>query len=240
TYNQVNDALFSALDALESGRVPTISSATNRPAWGLWLAAGLVLLAALGYWFYKSQGSPDPAEDGLAAINCPTFRGKGPKVLILPFRQVGQGNAKPEDVIQSRIQIMADKRKFPITTQVLRELDANFDQNDSEALCRRCEADMVIWGIYDSRTDSVNVDLRFFTLRNPEGAFTTGFQAFRGLPEIQQGQLLNRLDDAIFGICGILATRAGNAEVARAWFGKMKNKGEAVQTTERILNEASR
>ena len=109
-------------------------------------------------------------------------------------------------------------------------------QRDAETLARRCGADMVIWGYYD-RSDSLRIDLRFLALRHPGSAFETGFQAFRNLPEVQSGRLLGRLDDAIFGICGVLALRSGKADVARAWFGKMQEKGEVVQEMEKILEQ---
>ena len=58
------------------------------------------------------------------------------------------------------------------------------------------------------------------------------------MPAIQSGRILNRQDDAIFGICGILAVKSGRADVARTWFGKMQNKGEIGQNIERILDNA--
>ncbi|MEO6757943.1 MAG: hypothetical protein ABIO24_00710, partial [Saprospiraceae bacterium] len=65
-----------------------------------------------------------------------------------------------------------------------------------------------------------------------------GFQTFQGLPEVQSGRLLNRLDDAIFGVCGIMAVRAGKEAIARDWFGKMQEKGPDVQKMEQILDQA--
>ncbi len=241
SYSQVNDALLSALDALESGRRPAAQPVAASPARWVWLAGGILFLLVAGgiaYFMFAKSGKDRLQEIGDVA--CPVFRGSGPKVLILPFKNVGQGNTKPEAVIQSRIQKLSINKNFPIATHVLTGLDAaslNIDLADGQALGERCGADMVIWGLYD-HADSLRIDLRFTTLNNRSGAFASGFQAFRDLPAVTNGKMLSRLDDAIFGICGILAVRSGRADVAHTWFGKMQVKGEIVQNMEQILNNA--
>ncbi len=232
SYSQINDALLSILNDLHSGRIPKVHNRSNRI---MWLIIGvLLLLGGVGAILYATF-----AKGKIPGADCLEFSGSGPKVLILPFKNVGQGQAKPEFVIQSRIQTLSKSKDFPIATQIMANLVlTSFNANgtrDAETLAHRCGADMVIWGYYD-RSDSLYIDLRFMALRNPGSAFETGFQTFRGLPDVQSGRLLTRLDDAIFGVCGILAVRTGNAEVARAWFGKMQEKGEIVQEMEKILD----
>lgn len=233
SYSQVNDALLSILNDLHSGRVPHVHNRSNRM---VWLVIGvLLLLGGVGGFLYSTA-----VKGKMPGADCVEFRDSGPKVLILPFKNVGEGQAKPEYVIQSRIQTLSNNKNFPVAAEILTKLTlTSFNANgtrDAETLAHRCGADMVVWGYYD-RSDSLRIDLRFMALRHPGSAFETGFQAFRNLPDVQSGRLLTRLDDAIFGVCGILAVRTGNAEIARTWFGKMQEKGEVVQAMEKILDE---
>ncbi len=240
SYAQFNDALLTTLDALENGRGASVSAPANRSGSRVWLAAGAlaVLLLAVGIWHFTA-GKSD-ARDQLKTVACPEFSGSGPKVLILPFKNIGETAVKTEEAIRSRIQKLSTNKNFPIATQLLSGLDItnlNPDEIDGRMLGERCGADMVIWGYYHV-ADSLNVDLRFIALHNPEGAFATGFQAFRGLPDVQRGKILNQLDDAVFAVCGVLAVRSGNADVARTWFGKMKRKDSTVREMEQILDKA--
>ncbi len=233
SYSQVSDALLSILNDLHSGRVPVVR---NRSKYMMWLIIGvLLLLGSIGGYLYSTSFQ------GKVAGGCSVeFQDGGPKVLILPFKNVARGAAKPELVIQSRIQTLANNKNFPVSAEILTKLSlTSFNANgtrDAAELAQRCGADMVIWGYYE-HSDSLYIDLRFLAVHNPGSAFETGFQAFRNLPEVQSGKLLTRMDDAIFGVCGIMALRTGNAKVAREWFGKMQEKGEVVEEMEKILNE---
>jgi len=233
SYSQVSDGLLSILNDLHSGRVPNVRKRSNRMTW---IIIGiLLLLASVGGFLYSTSFQ------GKVAGGCSVeFQDGGPKVLILPFKNVARGAAKPELVIQSRIQTLSNNKKFPVSVEILSKMTlSSFNANgtrDAETLAHRCGADMVIWGYYE-HSDSLYIDLRFLALRNPGGAFETGFQAFRNLPAVQSGKLLTRMDDAIFAVCGVMAVRTGNADVARDWFGKMHEKGEVVAEMEKILEE---
>ncbi len=233
SHSQVSDALLSILNDLQSGRVPNVRKRSNRMTW---LIIGiLLLLAGIGGFLYSTSFKGKMPGDG-----CVEFSGSGPKVLILPFKNVARGAAKPELVIQSRIQALSNNKNFPISAEILAKMTlSSFNANgtrDAETLAHRCGADMVIWGYYE-HSDSLYIDLRFFSLRHPGSAFETGFQTFRNLPEVQSGKLLTRMDDAILAVCGVLAVRSGKADVARAWFGKMQEKGEVVEEMEKILEK---
>ena len=115
SYSQISDGLLSILNDLHSGHIPKVHDRSNRM---VWLVIGvLLLLGVVGGFLYSTA-----AKGKISGADCVEFRDSGPKVLILPFKNVGEGQAKPEYVIQSRIQTLANNKSFPIAAEVLTKL----------------------------------------------------------------------------------------------------------------------
>lgn len=221
-YNKLNDNILSLLDGLASERNnAVVGPKTNR--WPMMLGAGAVVLLVLfgAWWFLRKNGTPD----------CPTFHGQGLKVLILPFQNVGSASkdAKPEVVLQSRIQERSRSNDFPLSVEVMTGFDAakhNPDVYDAQPLGKTCGADMVIWGIYDNSSNEIQLDTRFAFVKSDGSSGSTGFQAFASIPNIRSGKMLKGLDDAVFSLCAIMAIRDKRLPLAKKWLEKVAAKDE--------------
>jgi hypothetical protein len=214
-YSQVNDSLLAALDDLEAGRVP--GPLGSRFPIRLWVAAGVLVLVLAGaaYWLrYRPV--------------CPGFTETAPRILILPFQNVGiSKDYKAEKVIQLRISDLSTKNKFPLEARVLgtAALDSRDpDLDAARTLCEHCDIDMVIWGLYDGSKDTaIQLTANYFFAQKDDEAGGTGFQSFRNITDLQQGKMLKSLDDAVFKLCGVMAIRHHNKALARKWFEKIKS-----------------
>lgn len=224
-YNKLNDNLLAILDALTEGKKtsPTSASPTSRARWPVLVGIGVLALAALlgAWWFLRKNAAPD----------CPEFRGQGLRVLILPFQNVGStsNDAKPEVVLQSRIEERSRSNDFPLSVEVMTDFNAakhNPDLYDAQPLGKTCGADMVIWGLYDKSGDNIQLDTRFAFVK-PDGASGgTGFQVFASVPNIHSGKMLKGLDDAVFSLCAIMALREKRLPLVKKWLEKVVVKDE--------------
>ncbi len=240
-YNQVNDALFSALDDLAAGRAlrqraspsPSAPSGSSRL---VWIAGGIaVLLIGIigGIWLSRkgARKAGEAAKQEEAA--CPTFNGQGQRVIVLPFQNTGSVEAKPALIIQSRIRELSRNNNFSSSVEVLTSFNPENKDLDNAApeIGRRCGADLVVWGQYEKSTDSIKVDIHYaFTKRGILGQ-SPGFLAFKDLPALRDGRMVRGLDDAIFALCGLMAVQAKNGPLAVKWFEKVHNR----QATDNLM-----
>jgi len=224
-YNKVNDNLLAVLDALAEGKKLPAAPAMPAPRarWPMMVGGGILALALLlgAWWLLRKNAAPD----------CPTFRGQGLKVMILPFQNVGStsADAKPEVVLQSRIQERSRSNDFPLSVEVMTDFDAakhNPDVLDAQPLGKTCDADMVIWGLYDKSGDGIQLDTRFAFVKQEGVSGGTGFQVFANVPNIRSGKMLKGLDDAVFSLCAIMALREKRLPLAKKWLEKVAVKDE--------------
>ena len=222
-YNKVNDNLLAVLDALASGKAPVLPGGKIplSSRWPILLGIGLLALGLLAgaWWLLRKNKEPE----------CPTFRGPGLKVMILPFQNIGQSSkdGKPEVSIQKLIRERAGNNQFPLAVEVMTDYDAaqaNLDVYDAKPLGKTCNADMVIWGDYEYASDSIQVDTRFAFV-GPEGrSGGLGAQAFSSIANIRAGRMNKSLDDAVFSLCAIMAIADKRLPLAKKWLDKVKQK----------------
>lgn len=226
-YNRVNDNLLAVLDALEAGKTPVApstavpASAGARSRWPMSVGIGALVLALLtgAWWFWGKNRAPD----------CPTFRGPGLKVMILPFQNIGNSSkdGKPEISIQKLIQERAGNNQFPLAVEVMTGYNAtktNPDKYDAQPLGKTCGADMVIWGDYEYAHDSVQLDTRFAFVKPDGQSGGTGLQTFSSIANIRSGRMNKSLDDAVFSLCAIMAVAERRLPLAKKWLDKVKVK----------------
>lgn len=248
-YSQVNDALFSALDDLASGRAlqqrvsspAPSSSGTNRLVWFVGGAAVLILGLLAGIWFSRKGARRAGETPKQEAVTCPNFNDPGLRVIILPFQSLTSSVAKPELTIQSRIRELSGSNKFPVAIEVLNTYDSEKNPPDkfsASRIGRDCQADLVVWGLYDNKPDSIKVDIQYVFTKSGELGKTPGFLAFKDLPALRDGHMLLRgLDDAIFSICALMAVQAKEGPLALKWFEKIHNQESAEKTMLARLHE---
>jgi Effector-associated domain 11 len=224
-YSRINDALLAVIGDLEAGRKPVLPAdlAPRRPNWKMWVAVGALLLI-LGFFTGRYLLIND--------VPCPDFANNAPKIMILPFLNLGN----PTDTknfaagIQGRIQELGIKNNFPLSVKVLTGYDLKEqipDQREVMPLGQRCNADMVVWGAYETdEKEGSRVKTRFIfpNATGEQRVNTTGFQNFKSISNLAQADQLRSLDDAIFSLCGAMAIVMNNDTLARKWLEKVKVK----------------
>lgn len=224
-YNQTNDTVLGALEALASGK--TTFAATGMPVRNklpLVLASvlgGVVLAASIWFFIGKRQGP-----------ECPNFKTDVPKVLILPFVNItgDEKSAKADVLIRDRIEAIAGRNNFPLAVGILKNYDAAKEKpgkTEAEALLRHCAANMVIWGTYlEEAGGPPKVDTRF-VIENKTGG-STGFQAFSGLGDLSsdKNQGFRSIDDAVFSLCSWMAFAMNQDSTAMKWQNKVLQKNK--------------
>jgi hypothetical protein len=229
-YNRINATILEVIQALEVGKIPAIdlsqkSASSGLPRW-LLLTTGALLAAVLlyGAWavFQKT-----PAEQ------CPEFEGEGLKVMILPFQNLGdpQKKAKPHTAIRERITELSEKNKFPLAIEVHVDYDADELEPDEKKILRigkKCGAEVVIWGLYEQKSDSLILSTRYLFTDASGRKGGSGFESFGSVSGIQSAKILKGLNDAIFMLCGVMAIHEKNWPLAKKWLEKVKDKDTQV------------
>lgn len=229
-YSRINDALLAVIADLEAGRKPLLPTdlAPPRQNRKLWVAGGaiLLLIGLFAGWYFFGRAK------NAAAADCPVFAENAPKIMILPFLNLGK-EADTKNFaagIQGRIQELAIKNNFPLSVKVFSEYDLKNqipDQVDVLPLGQRCMVDMVVWGAYEpNEKEGAQVKTRFVfpNAMNGKSVKTTGFQNFSNISSLAQTDQLRSLDDAIFSLCGAMAIVMQNDTLAKRWLHKVKNK----------------
>ena len=220
-YNKVVDGMLSVMDDVEAGRMsPVAPPPVQRKRW-VWLAlGGAVLGAVVAAAFFFNRNKP----------GCPAFEAdKKVKILVLPFQNVGAGQAKPALILQNRIRELALRNNLSATVGIMRNYDADKESPspaDATRLCAKCRAELVIWGQYSLGADSSRVAIQYkFLSDGREGG--TDVLAFRDITALQGGRMVKGLDDAIFSLCGMIAMREGRWDLAEKWLEKVREPDAA-------------
>ena len=210
-YNQINERLISLAEAGD----PAVLNSKNKSRRN-WILVALIPVLAAVFWFVFFQKN-----DG-----CPDFEtGKKNKILILPFENVGSEPARPELILRNRINELTSKNNLSASAKLLSTETkvASTDSEKSLQLAKNCAVDLVVWGQYSSRADSIRLVMQYYFLKE-ESLPASESLALKDVTGLQSGKMLKSLDDAIFSLCGIMALREGDKALTQKWVDKVKEK----------------
>ncbi len=211
-YNQLNDRILELLE-LPAG---ASSSLPKRRIWLVVLGA-LLLISALLIWKFNRT----------AISTCPAFdTNKSNRVLLLPFQNVGSAPSKPVIILRDRIDQLANKNNLSVSAKIGSLPHELADRQEVTRLAKSCEADLIVWGQYSSRQDSIFLNLQYHFPKAVEWSDSESLR-LRDVTVLQNGSMLKGLDDAIFSLCGLLAMRANDKALTKKWIDKVGKKEEA-------------
>lgn len=235
--SQANKALVEVLAALAAGKTSLTSTAATgvKRKWTLLFAAsaaGGALLAA-AFWYFSNKEE----------ISCPTFTDGKPKIMILPFVNLGDGNstAGADVIVRNRIEEISSRNNFPLSVKILEKYDANERKpglEEAQDLLNHCEANMVIWGAYlRENGQPLKVDTRF-TIDN-RGFGSTNFKAVSTLSDLGDGQndSFRSVEEAVFSLCSWMAHAMQRDSTARKWQNKVTSKTADDRRLEQVMQQ---
>lgn len=176
-----------------------------------------LLIAGFFFWMNNKPSS-----------SCPTFtKGVNNKILVLPFNNLGDVNRNPQVPLVTKIQELVDKKKLSTSVGIGGEIE-NLTKNKAIDLAKDCSANVVVWGNYQAFTtnDSTQITLQYHFLEKPNKSNIGETVNLKNLSSLQYGKMFKDFDDAINSLCGVIAMREGNKEVAKTWFNKVKHKDQ--------------
>jgi len=218
--NRLNDRLLSIIQPPAAATGPTKKRRVI-------LSAALILavISVLGWWVYRAQAS-----------DCPNYPPDiSNRVLIIPFENVGGGEARPQVVIRDRINELSTDNQLSVRAQLGNPTSiAALDEAPMAA--EVCEANVVVWGTY-AFSDSIRLVLNYYFMDQPAISNTGQLLSFRDAIGLQSGKMLKALDDAILSLCGLIALREGNDKLAEKWFEKVNHRERMDRELLRILQD---
>jgi len=182
----------------------------------------MVLIIGLGYWIYNTQQAAAPT-----GITCPTFQENAEfKVLLLPFQPNRQDELTPHITIKRRLTDKSAKEKLNTSIEIDNDY---FDNHDTpgkvEAMFAgdNCDAQMVIWGIWEKTAKGTIISTDFKYLGNRD---RFGFQKLKlesddqidtvfAMSNIEtQGTLTQDIEKVIDNYFGLIAELSGQPQAA--------------------------
>lgn len=179
-------------------------------SWFIWLGLALVGIAAI--WFLRQKSD-----------TCPTYQAETHwKIGLVPFTNLGDRAAKPEQIIARSINELTQKNG--LSAQALVWPATRVERGaQAQSLLANCSADLLISGEYVVlSTDSIEISLTYqFNDNRPP--VQTEFAGFSNVTALRDGILEQRsVDDAIFSLCTLLAMRENKPELAAKWIKKIQ------------------
>ncbi len=157
---------------------------------------------------------------------CPDFPSNyNNKVMVLPFDKAGANDAKPELILNERINKITTKNDLSTKAEIGTYVK-NISTEKAASLVNHCQADLIIWGNYSAGTDSTRLIINYKFSENSDWNNTGDLVAVKDVTELYNGRMLKDMDDAIMSLCGLIAIKEGNGTLASKWFNKVKNKEE--------------
>ncbi len=207
--NKINNQL---LELFNNGTVFTKQS-TSKFKYLSILAVALLVLSSL-WWFFNSSDT-----------SCPSYNPDiNNKILVLPFQNVGNTPAKPEVSINKRINELTSKNNLSSESQLAKNTAGDLSNSQVIELGKNCNLDLLIWGTYSSRSDSLRLVLEYHFTKKPTAKNLSELITLKDVTGLQKGRMLKSLDDVILSLCGLIALREGNKDLAMKWFEKVKEK----------------
>ncbi len=211
--NQINDKLLGILE----GEVDETTTKNSSSFFKILIPIALITLGALGWWMMYAPDTPCP--DYPSDVNN--------RILILPFENIGAtiNDAKPQVALANRINTLTYKNNLSSHAEIGTPYE-NLNMIKAGALAQICDANLIIWGTYSSKSDSIRLIMNYQFIERPNQNELGDITSLKDITELQNGKMTKELDDAILSLCGIIAIREGNAPVAKKWFEKVKEKEE--------------
>ncbi len=212
--NRINDKLLTLIQKANTAKSAKKIKTVNR--FKLFLVPFLIMGLGLIFWWNKNSQS----------YECPEFQDQFlNKILVIPFENVGNQTAKPQIVLRDRINQLTKKNNLSTIVKI-GEYREYMTIDEAPIIARQCGANAIIWGNYSSSIDSLRLILQYYFLEQPEWTNLGELVVLKDVTSIQNGRMLKSLDDIIMSLCGIIATRQGNTEIAQKWFNKVQQKEE--------------
>jgi Effector-associated domain 11 len=219
--NKINNQLLELLD-LDGGPTPK-SSSKKIPIAAL---VSALLLISLLWWYFKDAG-----------IQCPSYPAEvNNKILVLPFENVGDAPAKPQVNIYKRINELTTKNNLSALAQLAEINNDKLSEQKVRDLGSDCDLDLLVWGTFSSRADSIRLVMEYYFTKAPETNVLSELVTLKDVTSLQKGTMLKNLDDAIFSLCGVIALREGNNALAKKWFEKVGGKEQMDMEVLKALN----
>ena len=223
---RINERILELANDIAVGRLPSLPQhviKAKKKQLLFIIGIGLLLVGALVFFLTRET------------LVCPQFPADAKwKIAVLPFENIGDRNAKPEQVLVTTINELTQKNHVSAKALAWSEGSKGYEKHD---VFGHCSMDLLITGQYVLlRSDTVEVSLNYqFAKSGPE--IQTEFAAFRNIAALREGIMQNRqLSDAIFSLCALLAVREGNKELTAKWLNKIK-KTEAWEEELKISME---
>lgn len=217
-YARAADAVLGLLESVEN-QVPGRVSPKNKMRRGLWIGVGLAGLVFLAVLFFYPKFK----------VGCPYFdEKKALKVMILPFGSLGGGSVsterpRPEILVKDQIEELVAKAGLSVSAAIQSNFDPESELPDhakARRLAEHCGADLIIWGKFVQKSDSIRLKLEYVSVKNGR----EGQSVFRSLPDLSfwDGAMDKELSDAVFAVCARVAGLLDKKEVTVRWLGKLK------------------
>jgi hypothetical protein len=168
-------------------------------------------------------------------LSCPTFNEKSVnKILLVPFVNVGESEAKPHLILRDEIEKLTIKKNLSTNIELI-ESKADISISKASEIAQSCNANVIIWGKYSNVGDSIRLILQYHFLEQPEWSSFGDLIVLKDVTEIQTGEMTKNLEDAIMSLCSVMAIRQNNKVVAKNWLAKVKEKEVIDMKIESIL-----
>lgn len=248
-YNHITDALLGLADDVEAGRAPVMpfneSPVSDRI---YWLIGGgiLILLAIIAVVLFRQGNKPqviqlEPAEKQPVVQECPEFETTGFRVLLIPFQKLRGEEARPELGLQERIRGLTKRNNVNTDVEILRGdrfSGSTPDDRDASRAGMQCQADMVIWGQYESETEGIAIDVRYVFTKEPNIAAGSSLETFKSLTELKSNRMkFNDLEQAVFALCSMMALHEDNAPLVEKWVDKLQAPDPQLEKIKRRLKQ---
>jgi hypothetical protein len=237
SFAKINEALVEITTSLEEGRKPLLQNmpekAANRVIY--WIIGGaIVLLLGIIAGVLLKQDKPEKAENNTQtksstpgpSSGCPEFDTSISTVMIVPFVNEGDGQAKPEVSIQSLIRDLTGKNQMETDVKLFQGQqfkNSPPDNNEAIKIGMTCQADMVIWGTFEKTNTGINVVTRYVFTVESEISDGKISGTFKSLAELKADRSAHKnLEDAVFSLCTVMAIHNNNMDLARRWVNKIK------------------
>ncbi len=234
-FAKTTDAILGLLETVEKGKTGGTSS-EKKMRRGLWFGIGLAGLVFLAVLFLYPK----------FRVGCPDFDEKKElKIMVLPFVSLGGGSlavekSKPHILVKDQIEALVKKANLSVSAAIQTNFNADSELPDharARRMAEHCGADLIIWGKFVQKNDSIRLKLEFVSIKNNR----EGQSDFRTLPDLSfwDGAMDKELGDAVFAVCARVAGLLGDKEVTVRWLGKIKEPDAVEKKTLEKLGAAN-